>query len=187
MAPNVVSVQYPCGFQRNTIFHTTELQSVQRKNVASFVPAGYSPNLIKNVPFVPERQCLSGAIDKVDHQIVVPANSAWEHKALDSGGDEFVGKLHRRDQFIPIETGSPDGFDYLRRSKSGEVERFLKIDGDRIHNPRVLVDAYLAGTTEPRFACGDFLACLERNVPWNLAATEREPDSSRRLHTRKQI
>ena len=57
----------------------------------SFVPAGYEPHLIKDVPFVLERKRVSGAIGAVDHQIVVTANSARERKALDSGGDEFAG------------------------------------------------------------------------------------------------
>jgi len=42
----MVLPQYPCGFQRNTIFHTTERQTIQRENVASFVAAGDSPDLI---------------------------------------------------------------------------------------------------------------------------------------------
>ena len=73
----------------------------------SFVPAGYEPHLVKDAPLVLERERLSATINAVDQQIVVTANSAREHEALDSGGDEFAGQFHRRAQIVLVETGRP--------------------------------------------------------------------------------
>lgn len=72
-----------------------------------FVSAGDSTNLIDHFPFVLERKRLSTAVHAVDHQIVVAANRAREHEALDSGGDEFAGQFHRRAQIVLVETGRP--------------------------------------------------------------------------------
>jgi len=78
---------------------------VERGRRSSFVPAGDSPDVIRDVPFALERNSFSAAVGVADNQVVVAAHNDRVEETFYPYRDRSSRQFHRSVQIVLIETG----------------------------------------------------------------------------------